>query len=243
VLEGEFTVWAGGRKAVLRPGDDIVIPAATAHAVHATGDGPARGLVLASPSGFARLITEVGTPDEGGEAPGTPAVVDFADLWLATCRLAEACGCKPPSGVGWPWDERRDPPPKFLLRVRASACGTEARAVRYLAKCKAAVSGQGGHAKSFFAARAVVWGFDLGAEVGFRLLKEHFNPRCNPKWSDKDLWHKCQAADRLPYKHPRDYLRDAPFPKAQDNGATRGRRAASRRGRHAHEVIKFKVRV
>ena len=34
VLEGEFTVWAGGHQAVLRPGDDIVIPAGTPHAVH-----------------------------------------------------------------------------------------------------------------------------------------------------------------------------------------------------------------
>jgi quercetin dioxygenase-like cupin family protein len=73
VLEGEFTVWAGRRKAVLHPGDDIIIPAGTAHAVHATGDGPARGLVVASPSGFARLITEVGTPDEGGEGPPSAA--------------------------------------------------------------------------------------------------------------------------------------------------------------------------
>jgi quercetin dioxygenase-like cupin family protein len=52
VLDGEFTVWAGGRKAVLRPGDDLLIPAGTAHAVAATGDGPARALVEASPSGF-----------------------------------------------------------------------------------------------------------------------------------------------------------------------------------------------
>ena len=69
VLDGEFTVWAGGRKAVLRRGDDLAIPAGTAHALAVTGDGPGRALVVASPSGFARLITEVGTPDEGGEVP------------------------------------------------------------------------------------------------------------------------------------------------------------------------------
>ena len=32
VLDGEFTVWAGGSKAVLRPGEDVVIPGGTAHA-------------------------------------------------------------------------------------------------------------------------------------------------------------------------------------------------------------------
>jgi carboxymethylenebutenolidase len=74
VLDGEFTVWTGGgRKTVLRPGDDIIIPAGIAHAVHATGDGPARGLVVASPSGFARLVTEAGTPDEGPGAPPSAA--------------------------------------------------------------------------------------------------------------------------------------------------------------------------
>jgi quercetin dioxygenase-like cupin family protein len=80
VLDGEFRVWLGGRKAVLRPGDDLLIPAGTAHAVGATGDVPGRALVVASPSGFARLITEVGTPDEGGGGP--PSAAPDMDLFL-----------------------------------------------------------------------------------------------------------------------------------------------------------------
>jgi hypothetical protein len=41
--------------------------------VAATGDDPGRGLIAASPSGFARLITEVGTPDGGdGTPPSAP---------------------------------------------------------------------------------------------------------------------------------------------------------------------------
>ena len=56
VLEGEFTVWSGGRTAVVRPGDVFTIPAGTAHAVAVTGSGPARALAVASPSGFARLV-------------------------------------------------------------------------------------------------------------------------------------------------------------------------------------------
>jgi quercetin dioxygenase-like cupin family protein len=83
VLDGEFTVWAGGRKAVLRPGDDLLIPAGTAHAVAATGDGPGRALVVASPSGFARLVTEAGTPDEGGGVP--PSAAPDMDLFLRVC--------------------------------------------------------------------------------------------------------------------------------------------------------------
>jgi carboxymethylenebutenolidase len=78
VLEGEFTVWAGESKAVLRPGDNFIIPAGMAHALAVSGDGPGRALIVASPSGFARLITEVGTPDKGGETP--PSVPTDMDL-------------------------------------------------------------------------------------------------------------------------------------------------------------------
>ena len=83
VLDGEFTVWAGGRKAVLRPGDDLLIPAGTPHVVAATGDVPGRALVVASPSGFARLVTEAGTPDEGGGV--APSAATDMDLFLRVC--------------------------------------------------------------------------------------------------------------------------------------------------------------
>jgi quercetin dioxygenase-like cupin family protein len=72
ILEGEFTVWAGGRTAVLRPGDTFTVPAGTEHAVAVTGAGPARALCVASPSGFARLITAAGTPDTGDGPPAGP---------------------------------------------------------------------------------------------------------------------------------------------------------------------------
>jgi quercetin dioxygenase-like cupin family protein len=83
VLDGELTVWAGGRKVVFRPGGHLTIPAGTAHAVAATGDGPGRALVVASPSAFARLVTEVGTSDDGG---GVPPLSPFdMDRFLHVC--------------------------------------------------------------------------------------------------------------------------------------------------------------
>ena len=88
VLDGEFTVWAGGRKAVLRPGDDVVIPPGTAHAWHATGDGPGRALVVASPSAFARLVTEVGTPDDGSGVPRS-APTDMDRLRRVSAELGD----------------------------------------------------------------------------------------------------------------------------------------------------------
>ncbi|MBW4528583.1 MAG: cupin domain-containing protein [Phormidium tanganyikae FI6-MK23] len=64
VLEGEFTVWAGENKVVLSPGESYLISPSTSHVVAVLSDQPARGLVVAAPSAFARLIAAVGTVDE-----------------------------------------------------------------------------------------------------------------------------------------------------------------------------------
>jgi carboxymethylenebutenolidase len=87
-LDGEFTVWAGKREVVLRPGDNIFIPAGTAHAIHVTGNGPARGLVVASPSAFARLITEVGKADDGSGVPSS-APTDMDLLHRVSAELGD----------------------------------------------------------------------------------------------------------------------------------------------------------
>lgn len=63
VLEGEYTVWAGENKVVLSSGESYLISPGTPHAI-ATLDKPARGLVVAAPSSFARLIAATATLDE-----------------------------------------------------------------------------------------------------------------------------------------------------------------------------------
>jgi hypothetical protein len=73
-----------------------------------------------------------------------------------------------------------------------------------------AVSGQGGHDQTMHAARVVVYGFDLGPEAGFGLLWEHYNPRCEPPWSEAELRHKCQEADAKPFDRPRGWLLQTP---------------------------------
>jgi quercetin dioxygenase-like cupin family protein len=64
VLEGEFTVWAGEHKAVLTAGESFLIAPGIPHTIGVFTDRPARGLVVAAPSSFARLIAAVGTVDE-----------------------------------------------------------------------------------------------------------------------------------------------------------------------------------
>lgn len=69
-LEGEFAVHTESGVVVLHPGDSFRIPQGAAHAV-VSGPAGARGLVVASPSGFAQLIREAGTPAESSTAPPT----------------------------------------------------------------------------------------------------------------------------------------------------------------------------
>jgi len=95
---------------------------------------------------------------------------------------------------------------KLVFTVQSDRAEVHQRAVEYLAKCNPAISGQGGHAQTFEVARAIVYGFDLGTEVGFELLSQHYNPKCLPPWTDTDLRHKCAEASTVPFDKPRGYL-------------------------------------
>ena len=72
LTEGELTVWAGDRQVALKPGDSHLIPIGVAHALEATGPVEARGVVISSPSGFARLVEGSGTIDDGSGPPTAP---------------------------------------------------------------------------------------------------------------------------------------------------------------------------
>jgi quercetin dioxygenase-like cupin family protein len=69
VLAGEFTVRTEAGTVVLRPGQSHLIPRGMAHSVAATSTEPAKGLVVASPSGFAYLTQTVGTPADSTLTP------------------------------------------------------------------------------------------------------------------------------------------------------------------------------
>jgi hypothetical protein len=127
-----------------------------------------------------------------GGSPGLPATVPFPALWDAVCKLAVACGAKVNSLRG----------KATTLRVPSIV----ERAKAYLAKMPPAISGKGGHNQTLEAARVVVRGFDLGPEVGYQLLRDHYNPRCQPEWSEKELRHKCDEADTVAFDKPRGWL-------------------------------------
>jgi P4 family phage/plasmid primase-like protien len=135
-----------------------------------------------------------------GGKPGKPAAVEFLDLWHRVCDLAAACGAKVP-------EVARDAPQSIPATPSRWLQSDKVRqASAYLKTIPAAVSGQGGHAQTMWAARVVCLGFDLGADDGFQLLRDDYNTRCSPPWSDSELRHKCIDADRLPFNRRRGWL-------------------------------------
>ncbi len=88
----------------------------------------------------------------------------------------------------------------------STSSSVDERAIAYVLKCEPSVSGQHGHDRAFTAARAVVYGFDLGVEKGLQVLLAHFNPACQPPWSEAELLHKCTEADTTPFDKPRGWL-------------------------------------
>ncbi len=75
----------------------------------------------------------------------------------------------------------------------------EQRVKRYRAwldEVEGAVSGSGGHNKTFYAACRGVCGFLVSPDDVFAIMKAEYNPRCQPQWSDEELAHKVLEAEK-----------------------------------------------
>jgi putative DNA primase/helicase len=190
--------------------------AASGHGgLHILFDWPAPPLVVTTGSHLNKL--PIDTRGRGGQFVAPPSVnLGGPYRWLvspADVPLAEA----PDWLLAWLEAngrlEGRNPASNgraWTFRAGSSAeWSAERRAVAYLGAIPPAVSGQGGHDQTFRAARAVVYGFELGVEAGLRLLLTEYNPRCSPPWSEKDLRHKAEDADSKPFGKPRGYLLNA----------------------------------
>lgn len=99
-------------------------------------------------------------------------------------------------------------PSKNGPRKPSKSQTVERRAIAYLAKMEPGIQGQHGSDPTLYAARVVVYGFDLGQERGFELLSAHYNQRCQPPWPDDQLRRKCKEADEKPFDQPRGWLLD-----------------------------------
>ena len=80
------------------------------------------------------------------------------------------------------------------------------RIQKYLDRCEPAVSGTHGHDATFRVTCALIHGFGLDPETAFGLLKDFYNPRCEPPWSDTELGHKVRDACNTQPLKERGYL-------------------------------------
>lgn len=78
--------------------------------------------------------------------------------------------------------------------VRVLSDNALARARRYLARVDPAVSGQGGHLRTFTTALKLIGHFGLSEEETYWLMKLDYNAFCEPPWSDYELKHKVKDA-------------------------------------------------
>jgi len=79
------------------------------------------------------------------------------------------------------------------------------RARKYVLTIPGAVAGSGGHNQTFHVSCVLMQGFDLSKTEALTILRE-YNQSCLPPWSEKELEHKIDSADKQ--LGERGYLRD-----------------------------------
>ena len=85
----------------------------------------------------------------------------------------------------------------------------------YLAAVPPAISGKGGHDRTFEVACRLVRGFDLSPQDALPLLRE-WNQQCEPPWTEEELKHKLEEADAVQEPRARGYLLREEKPRAAD---------------------------
>jgi hypothetical protein len=161
---------------------------------------------------------------------GNPAEIDAATL-TAVCEKLYQAVCKhygvestikPDStkqSVPWERPVPQSTPEQSISQPASNTSGAsvgqsgadiEKRAIAYLNKCPPAISGQGGHPQTFEVTQALIHGFLLSDETAFRLLMQHYNPRCQPPWSEKEIRHKVEEAIKKPCNKQPGWLLNDP---------------------------------
>lgn len=157
--------------------------------------------------GANHLGTSIDFRGEGGYAVAAPSVNENGPYtWEDDCEIADA----PPWLIEWlrtkNQKSRRENPEPSSPGTRAGNASILERARQYLAEMPAGVQGEAGSNPTYNAARAMVYGFDLGQPGGLALMLSDYNPRCIPPWSEAELRHKIEDADTKPYDKPRGWL-------------------------------------
>ena len=181
-----------------------------------------------------RLVKLYGTRARKGPAtPDRPhrysavlsAPADPESVPVMALKEMAAESTPPTFGLDAEVERKREAPepdrPSENGRAISGRPDAETRAAAYLAKCDPAIAGQAGHDQTFKVACKVGPGFDLASDVALRLLRDHYNPRCEPPWADKELQHKIDESYKVEVR--RGWLLDADRPAV--NGKAHGKAA------------------
>lgn len=169
-----------------------------------------------SPSGKGiKLFCKAKLPGPGGKrsiGAGKHAGIEVYDRSRffvvtgdVTSQVEEIQDCQAAINRLYAWvKEPKTPPPptnghtvngsSFTAAARPGSPDAEARARAYVRTVDPAISGQGGHDRTFYAACKVGPGFDLTPDLAMRIIAEEYNPRCQPPWSQHELEHKIRDA-------------------------------------------------
>ncbi len=163
--------------------------------------------------GWAKIKgTKIDTRGTGGFVVAAPSIHKSGNRyeWLSGFDL-EVAECPPPL-LAWILEEGPkgkaskvvpfELPSEIAGDYEPLTEQLERRLVAYLGTMPESVESDNGSARLMAAARVVVWGFNLGPLVGFEMLKKHFNPRCQPEWSDREILHKAEDANGVSEKYP-----------------------------------------
>ena len=81
-------------------------------------------------------------------------------------------------------------------------------AIKMLTSAPPAIAGQKGHGVLWIVAQRLMRSFELPIETAFELVQQHYNPRCIPAWSDREIYHKLeQGRDKGRFELRSDVLR------------------------------------
>ena len=139
---------------------------------------------------------------------GEPAEVSFEVVRACVTALSDAVS-NLRHGEASPRADRSQP---AAVEYRIPETSVTQRAIAYLSTMPGSISGSGGHSAAYAAATSLVHGFGLSEDESLGLLLTHFNPRCVPAWSEKDLARKCSEAAKRSHDQPRGWLLNASPP-------------------------------
>ena len=157
-----------------------------------------------SPSGAGLKLTTIGRKPQHsrcqhkfGDDKNQLECYDHARFWTVTGNVFDGMTTigDGQDAVTWLCNKYLNRAPRESVNnVRRSASDVIDRASKYLATMDPAIQGSGGSNACFRAACAMVLGFELPTKDAYRLLLNEYNDRCDPPWSEKELWHKIESA-------------------------------------------------